>query len=1350
MSGAQATPAPQPDEPAPAPGAPLAPRDDADGLTAAQRKAVQNAQAQAAAAGKPVTVDALTTQTSTTTVNPSGTTTYDSSLLPVRVRKNGAWTPVDATLVHNADGTYSPAAATGALALSGGGTAPLAAMGAGTEQLAFDWPTALPAPTAAGDTLTYPDVLPDIDLKVTATTLGGFSEVLVVKSASAAADPALGSLVLATRATGVTVKDAGPEGLAAVTPGGDVAYSAPAPLMWDSAKAAGVAGARTVSPAVRARSAVLPSAASPQPGAHTAPLRVDVSAGKLTLTPDRKLLTGKDTVYPVYIDPSWNPHPTSGARQHWNEVQEGCPTTSNFDSTKYGDPGVGDNTYSGCVGKERAYYQLAVPSVIWGAHVVSAVINTTETYAAQCDTTSTVDMYQTSAVSKAFTWNTKPAAGAKIGSKSFAPACSSYVSGGFAATSTLVKAAAGHWSSLAFVLINANETNGYHFKRFAANPSVSITYNRVPNAPSTPTVKVTGSTYGCATATPYPVLGKTVATTPPSLSALVSDPDKDALQATYTYWVGTGAKATLKSKDVSSGQQAPASFPLAYIKGLADGTVVNWQVSVSDGEDSKANTSTCHFTVDQRAPVEPTMTADVYPDIDADGAPGAPAGTPGAFTAKVDPGTSQNNAAKFVFGLDSPPPTSGAPASQTKTATNNTATYTATPVAPGTHTLFAYALDSAGNESPMHEYHFTAVGHVGKTYPSLSAAFDNTAVSDDTARTAANADGSGYSLSKQDFLAQGWRPGGKVTVDGATFTLPDFGSGAPDNVLAANQTITMSGQKGGALVFLATSTFGGSSADRVPADHSSPYVPDGTDISAANCTYGYDNTRYSDCSEASGTITYTDGTAPQSYYLAVPDWSGTGLSSLSVVNLPHVNHSTGQDAQTHHVYAFAVPIAAGKQLSSVTLPDLSDTAQTQVPGLHIFAMAVRDTATAPNGTSWTGAWSAPTDSPYRFNATGFSDQSFRVSAPATVSGNSLRIRLSNSQGRAPLSVDDVTVGHAGATYASTDGTPTRLTFGGDSAVTIPVGGELYSDPLEFPVTGGSRVIVSFHLASAVDYLVMHTKESISWTSITAPGSGDHAGDPSDTFFMAAGSTAEYVSAVLTGIDVTTDTGRPTIAVLGDGLRNKPGSIIAQRAPHVSDDLAAAFRADSQGLGPAGVDEVGIANNLMTQDQGAGGRSVLSRLDRDVLSIPDITSVVVYEGGNDILGGADDAALTNAYGILRDQLNAWGIRVVFLNLTPCGGDPLCTETVEDNRVTVNEWISDQNAAIPPGVAAVDANGAVAVDDPTSTTTPPLQILSAATAPADFDTGDHVNLTADGYAAVAGTLTADLSVLLPPAV
>ncbi|WP_225844399.1 hypothetical protein [Streptomyces sp. HPF1205] len=61
--------------------------------------------------------------------------------------------------------------------------------------------------------------------------------------------------------------------------------------------------------------------------------------------------------------------------------------------------------------------------------------------------------------------------------------------------------------------------------------------------------------------------------------------------------------------------------------------------------------------------------------------------------------------------------------------------------------------------------------------------------------------------------------------------------------------------------------------------------------------------------------------------------------------------------------------------------------------------------------------------------------------------------------------------------------------------------------------------------------------------------------------------------------------------------------------------------------------------------------------------------------------------------------------------------------------------------------MDTSAAVGVDDPNSTAVPPEQQLSAQTAPLDLDSGDHVNLSVDGYHAVSQALINDLTILMP---
>jgi microcystin-dependent protein len=109
------------------------------------------------------------------------------------------------------------------------------------RSLTLSLPTAvasLPAPTLDGPTATYANILPDVDLKVTADTQGGFSEVLVVKNAHAAANPALATLDFPTHTHNVALSADAAGNIRAKDTTGRTVFSAPAPLMWDSATTA--------------------------------------------------------------------------------------------------------------------------------------------------------------------------------------------------------------------------------------------------------------------------------------------------------------------------------------------------------------------------------------------------------------------------------------------------------------------------------------------------------------------------------------------------------------------------------------------------------------------------------------------------------------------------------------------------------------------------------------------------------------------------------------------------------------------------------------------------------------------------------------------------------------------------------------------------------------------------------------------------------------------------------------------------------------------------------------------------------------------------------------------------------
>jgi hypothetical protein len=117
-------------------------------------------------------------------------------------------------------------------------------------------------------------------------------------------------------------------------------------------------------------------------------------------------------------------------------------------------------------------------------------------------------------------------------------------------------------------------------------------------------------------------------------------------------------------------------------------------------------TKPCSFAVYPTSPDPPTLT----PNFTATTA--QTVGTSVTFTITE---SSNDTASKFVWGLDSVPPTTGVPASQICSSTKTTActapaksssgrlfaTLTVPVVAPGPHDVWVYEIDTGGNDSGM-------------------------------------------------------------------------------------------------------------------------------------------------------------------------------------------------------------------------------------------------------------------------------------------------------------------------------------------------------------------------------------------------------------------------------------------------------------------------------------------------------------------------------------------------------------------------------------------------------------------------------------------------------------------------
>ncbi|WP_162794887.1 LamG-like jellyroll fold domain-containing protein [Nonomuraea lactucae] len=129
---------------------------------------------------KRVEIEALRSETATYFANPDGKTVHaELSSVPVRIKKDGGWRPIDTTLVAE-NGVLRPKAALGGLVLSAGEDTVAVTYTREKGRAAIAAPTALPKPMVKGNIATYPSAYgPGIDLVVTVTPSGFRHDVVI-------------------------------------------------------------------------------------------------------------------------------------------------------------------------------------------------------------------------------------------------------------------------------------------------------------------------------------------------------------------------------------------------------------------------------------------------------------------------------------------------------------------------------------------------------------------------------------------------------------------------------------------------------------------------------------------------------------------------------------------------------------------------------------------------------------------------------------------------------------------------------------------------------------------------------------------------------------------------------------------------------------------------------------------------------------------------------------------------------------------------------------------------------------------------------------------------------------------
>lgn len=684
---------------------PTAPADRADAADASKVLSEEEALEEARRVGSDVEITSLRRESSEVFATPEGDLEAREYLRPVWTRVDGAWQAVDTVLEKTADGMVAPKATTVALEFSGGGEGPLVRMRKTGRELALSWPGELPAPDLDDETATYRNVLPDVDLRMGAQE-DGFTQLLVVKSAEAAASSQLKELRLRLSADGVEVRESIGGGLEAVDKGAKGAvFEAPKPMMWDSSPGESIGDS-----APQARVAAADSTDAGEPGAgesgKLAPVGVELPAAgdELVLRPDQEVLAGKDTEYPVFIDPQWSA-PRASA---WTMASKYWASSPQWKFNGDSNAGMGFCGWDYCRPNDtkRLFYRFST-SKFAGKSILSAEFVVRNVHSASCSARG-VQLWRTKGISSSTTWNSQNASGFWVDhlkSESFAhghEGCAAK-DAEFNVKSAVQQAADGKWSSMTFGLRASSESDKYGWKRFSDKAYLRVKYNRPPTQ-----VKMSQLTMEYGGTCKEPGTAARVRTLGTIRANNVTDPDADNVkvqfQAKWDSGDGKGLIARWKPA-LTPAKQSGSDFVISLPSVPANKTV-HWYVRSYDGAQyspwSYAGDPTgCYFVYDTSVPKAPAVSSGEYPASDPEN-PDDPwydgVGRYGSFS--IDSASTDVNHYRYGINND--------PTSKNRITTSGGAAKTAQvlPAKPGVNFFTAQAFDAAGNGSEIRTYQF--------------------------------------------------------------------------------------------------------------------------------------------------------------------------------------------------------------------------------------------------------------------------------------------------------------------------------------------------------------------------------------------------------------------------------------------------------------------------------------------------------------------------------------------------------------------------------------------------------------------------------------------------------------------
>jgi lysophospholipase L1-like esterase len=395
----------------------------------------------------------------------------------------------------------------------------------------------------------------------------------------------------------------------------------------------------------------------------------------------------------------------------------------------------------------------------------------------------------------------------------------------------------------------------------------------------------------------------------------------------------------------------------------------------------------------------------------------------------------------------------------------------------------------------------------------------------------------------------------------------------------------------------------------------------------------------------------------------------------------------------------------------------------------VLAGATALALAAPAQAEWVASWSAAPHAPLGtegpFAAASYDNVTISQILRVSEGGKKLRVKLSNRYGPAPLEIGAARIVQIDAEGKEIAGTGRTLTFGGEPGAVIPRGAPFVSDAVDVDLPDLARMKVEIYLPKPTGPCTCHLT-GVDELAVSPPG--NFVGKPFEPV------DRKQFRAFLAGIEVDSPDALGTIVAYGDSITDGVGATPGQnrRWPDIL-----ANRLQDAGQEWAVANQAISGNRVLSPGM---GESALSRFDEDVLSLPNVRYVIVFEGVNDIgnrfgpqrsggpaLPGLDQPPITAeqmiaGYKQIVARAHEKGIKVIGSPIGPYMGAGYWTEEGEAARQKINDWIL--NSGTFDGIVRLDT----AFADPAE----PRQMRDG------YHMGDHLHGSDAGLMAVGSSI------------